>query len=131
MRWVALALWLITAGGGMLLGTQWLRHGGTTQETGIRLGRLASHAGAAVLGLVAWIGFLATDSTGLAWTAVGLLAVVAALGIGMLVIWLRGRSGTSHTSLPAEASFPVPVVLGHGVLAVATVAASVIAALTA
>jgi hypothetical protein len=63
---------------------------------------------------------------------VGILAVIAALGLTMFTRWIpvqrafaAAESGPVYLSadfgFPAEPEFPVSVVAGHGVLAVATV----------
>ncbi|MBA2294711.1 MAG: hypothetical protein H0W16_06225 [Actinobacteria bacterium] len=128
MSWAALGAWLATTIGGATLAVQWIRHGGPGQDGGIRSTRLLGHASLAVLGLALWIAYLASDRELLAWIAVVLLAVVAAIGFSMLAMWLRGRSGSDHTRLPAEASFPLPLVLGHGALGVTTLLLSTLAA---
>jgi hypothetical protein len=129
MQWAALIAWLATAGGGSVLMLQWSRHGGFVQDAGIRPARLISHAGLAVIGLALWIAYILTKSDALGWIAVATLAAVAAIGITMLVLWLRGRSGATATAIPAEASFPLPIVATHGVLATITVTLSVLALL--
>ena len=128
MRWAALVAWLVTAGGGSILLLTWLRHGGSSRREGIGLVRLSTHAGTALAGLACWIAFIATEDSWLAWVAVALLAVVSAIGLSMFVSWLRGRNEAQHTELPAEAAFPVPVVIAHGGLALVTVTLSVLAA---
>jgi hypothetical protein len=128
MAWIALIAWVVTAAGGTILGRAWLRHGGPQQKSGIRTARLASHVGPAVVGLVLWIGFLATDSDALAWIAVAILVAVVAVGFSMLFLWLRGRSGVEQTELPAESSFPLPVIAVHGLLGATTLLTSVLAA---
>lgn len=131
MEWVALATWVLTAGGGFLLLGLWLRHGGMEQSDGpaarIRAARILGHFALAATGLVLWIIYVATDSEALAWVAFVLLAVVAALGFSMLAIWLGQRRGEpaaavagADESRPAEQHFPVPVVALHGVLAAVT-----------
>lgn len=48
----------------------------------------------------------------------------------MAAIWLRGEAApTAPTELPAEALFPVPVVLAHGALGATTLLLSLLAAL--
>lgn len=128
MRWAALVAWLVTAGGGSILLLTWLRHGGPSRREGIGLVRLSTHAGTALAGLACWIAFIATEDSWLAWVAVALLAVVSAIGLSMFVSWLRGRNEAQHTELPAEAAFPVPIVIAHGGLALLTVTLSVLAA---
>jgi hypothetical protein len=85
-----------------------------------------SHFLLAAAGLVVWIVYLAKDEDVLAWIALAILAVVAALGWTMFAIWLRRRRARSAPEAvtpdtPAEQHFSVPIVALHGVLAVATV----------
>ncbi|MFI8912508.1 hypothetical protein ACIGW4_12895 [Streptomyces sp. NPDC053513] len=124
----ALVTWLITALGGFFMLGVWIRRGGVRQQrTGT--GRLPApvlfgHFALAAAGLVVWIVYLAVDRTFLAWTAFGLLVPVALLGFFMLARWLpvlRAGSAGTDTETPAERHFPVPVVIGHGLFAVATV----------
>jgi hypothetical protein len=128
MTWIALIAWIATAAGGSVLGASWVRHGGLRQRSGIRTARLASHVLLAVGGLALWVAFLVTDAEALAWTAVALLVVVVGVGISMLILWLRGHSATGHTELPAETSFPLPVILAHGLLGATTLLTSALAA---
>ena len=72
-----------------------------------------------------------------------MLLVVASLGFGMLALWVQRRqaspaaagdgTGASATmaegSTPAEQQFPVPVVIGHGLLAATTLVLVLLAAL--
>jgi hypothetical protein len=142
MKWVALATWVATAGGGFVLLGLWLKHGGMQQGeqpgTRIRAGRILSHFGLAAAGLVVWVVYCVTDpdGKGLAWVGVGLLAVVALLGFSMLAIWLaqRGREPVAagdprSSSVPAEQRFPVAIVGGHGVLAATTLVLALLVAL--
>jgi hypothetical protein len=126
--WAALIAWVVTALGGAGLLLQWLRHGGLRQREGIRAPRLFTHAGLAALGLVLWIAFLFSEERALAWIAVGLLVIVGLIGATMFAIWLRGHNRHEHTFVPAETSFPLPVVIFHGALALATLVLAVLAA---
>jgi manganese efflux pump family protein len=128
VQWAALIGWILTAFGGATMLAQWLRHGGANQREGIRAPRLLAHAGLAVLGLILWIAFVVSDERSLAWMAVVLLLVVGLIGATMFAIWTRGRNRREHTLVPAETAFPLPVVLGHGVLALATLTLAVLAA---
>jgi hypothetical protein len=128
MQWAALIAWLLTALGGLTLFLQWIRHGGRTQTEGIRLPRLLTHMTIAVAGFLAWIIYLVTDETWLAWTAVGLLLAVASLGVWMLMTSTRGRTSFNRTATPAEGMFPLPLVALHGVLAATTTALAILAA---
>jgi manganese efflux pump family protein len=128
MAWAALVAWVATALGGAGLFVQWLRHGGFPQREGIRAPRLLSHAGLAALGLALWIGFVISQERGLAWAAVAVLLAVIAVGLTMFAIWFRGKNKRDHTIVPAETSFLVPVVFGHGALALLTLVLAVLAA---
>jgi hypothetical protein len=128
MEWAALITWVLTAAGGFVMLGLWLAGGGMKQqeEPGRRIEppRILSHFGLAAAGLVIWIVYLITDSDALAWIAFVALVPVALLGFSMLAIWLPGRRpATAGAPQPAgaEQRFPVPIVVLHGVLAVATV----------
>jgi len=140
MEWAALISWVLTAGGGFILLSIWLRRGGMQQqrEAGnrIRPPLILSHFLLAATGLVIWIIYLAADSDVLAWIAFVILAIVATLGWTMFAIWLRRRKqptavGETATApgTPAEQHFPVAIVALHGVLAVTTVLLVLLAAL--
>jgi manganese efflux pump family protein len=128
MQWAALVAWLLTAFGGATMLVLWLRHGGASQHEGIRAPRLLAHATLAVLGLAFWIAFLVSEESALAWAAVGLLLVVGLIGATMFASWIGGRNRRDHTAVPAETSFPLPIVLGHGVLALVTLTLAIVAA---
>jgi hypothetical protein len=134
----ALVTWLITALGGFYLLGTWLARGGVRQQqtstSHLPAPVIFGHFLLAVAGLIVWIGYLATDTRALAWTAFIILLPVAVLGFTMLIRWIpvyRARAGGAPTggrgtpvvelAAPAEQGFPIPVVLGHGLFAVATV----------
>jgi cytochrome bd-type quinol oxidase subunit 2 len=130
MKWAALIVWILTAGGGLMLLSIWLRNGGIGQarESGqrIRPPLLFSHFLLAAAGLVLWIVYLANDSDTVKWIAFVLLLAVALLGFAMLSIWMSrrraaaARLGAADGSLPAEQRFPVPIVGLHGIAAATT-----------
>lgn len=135
MEVIALVTWLVTALGGFYMLGTWISRGGLTPGSTSRLPKpvLFGHFLLAAIGLVVWIIYLATDSHALAWTALIVLIPVALLGLTMFARWLGVYSGTPVTahaavgagaptggSEPAERSFPVPIVLGHGLFAVIT-----------
>jgi manganese efflux pump family protein len=146
----ALVTWLLTAVGGFVMLGIWVSRGGPRErraDTQLPPAVIFSHFGLAALGLVLWIIYVATDNHAVAWVAFVLLVPVAALGFVMLARWLpvyRGRAattaatgaagatpdagGTAGADLP-ERHFPVPVVAGHGLLAVVTVVLALLAAL--
>src|SRR3954452_24561844 len=133
MKWAALILWVLTAGGGVIMLGIWLRHDGVRQarETGrrIRPPLLFSHFLLAATGLVLWIIYLANDNDTIKWIAFVLLLIVALLGFTMFGIWMSrgqaarpppaGPAGESG-SLPAEQHFPVSIVGIHGIAAATT-----------
>jgi hypothetical protein len=139
MKWAALIAWVITAGGGFVLLSIWLRRGGMRQqqEAGnrIRPPLILSHFLLAAGGLVVWIIYLFADKDVLTWIAFGILAVVALLGWTMFAIWLRrrqaraGGSDIAAPGIPAEQHFPVAIVALHGLLAVTTVVLVLLTAL--
>ncbi len=107
----ALATWLATVGLGVSMMARWItgtRRHGTQPGHGRGPVLNFTHFGLALTGLLAWISYLATGVTGLAWTACGLLIAVA--GLGMTLVFLAAvRSPV--TSLPAHAgpTAPAPV----------------------
>lgn len=120
MDWAALILWVLTAGGGFVLLSIWLRNGGMSQTGGgrIRPAVILTHFALAATGLVLWIIYVANDSSTLAWIAFALLLIVALIGFAMLGLWLSQRN--RRDTAPAEQRFPVPIVGLHGVLAATT-----------
>jgi hypothetical protein len=144
MKWAALIAWVLTAGGGFVMLSLWLKHGGRQQPPAskgrIRPPLIFGHFALAATGLVLWIVYLASDQDTLAWVAVALLVVVALGGFTMLAIWLQQRRqpaapatpapGTPAATAvePAEQRFPVPIVVLHGVLAVTTLVLVVLTA---
>ena len=122
----ALILWLLTAVGGFVLLGTWIAKGGTRQPTASHLPPVVvfGHFLLAAAGLVVWIVYLALDNDALGWIAFALLIPVALLGFAMFLRWLptyRAKVTPETAAEPAERHFPVAIVMGHGVLAVATV----------
>jgi hypothetical protein len=129
---VALFSWLITVGLGSAMAVRWIARGGLR------------HFGLAVTGLLAWIAFLVTGLTSVAWTASGLLLPVIGLGMAMLILSLPERSlGAipAAQAIPADAAPgpvmddppparhpPTLIVVAHGVFAMATILFAILAA---
>ena len=82
-----------------------------------------------------WIVYVAADSDGLTWVAFAVVAVAALLGFALLSRWLpqvRDRTAPSgDATATAEAQFPVPVVVVHGLLGATTLVLVLLAALNA
>lgn len=136
MAVAALILWVLTAGGGFYLLGTWFVKGGLRQRprsTHLPPQALFGHFLLAVAGLVVWIVYLITGLPTLAWAAFVLLVLVALLGFVMFARWLPvyraqptrapspGPGATAASDAqPPERHFPVAIVGGHGLLAVAT-----------
>lgn len=129
----ALVVWILTAGGGAFMLAKWVGGGGHRQPSNTHLppGVVFGHFGLAAAGLVLWIIYLATDSHTIGWIAIAALALVAVLGFVLLARWVptyRARQTVGGPSeAPPERGFPLAVVIGHGVLAVATVVLALLA----
>ena len=92
MSLVALAFWIMTAGGGLYLLSVWLieydQEFQAAAATRLPPVVLVSHVLVAGGGLIIWVGYLLFDGERLAWTAVAALAIAAALGLTMAVRWI-------------------------------------------
>jgi uncharacterized membrane protein YozB (DUF420 family) len=156
MSVAALVSWLLTAVLGLYIFTIWLiEDDGLQDGTGYRRLRapvVFSHVGLAVIALGIWLVHLYIDLGRLDWVPIGLLAVVAVLGVTMFTRWVpvhrlanaqarqlaeaRVAADGSPlpvmpmTGLPPERNFPVTVVALHGIFAVITVVLVLIATLT-
>ena len=142
MSLAALLTWIITAGAGLYLLTIWLiEYDGEFQSaaaTRLPVPVISAHALLAVAGLVVWGVYLITDTPLLALAAAATLVVVAALGLTMAVRWLAVyrahdsaavRGQRAGITVPPERNFPLPVVIGHGLFAVATLILVVVTAI--
>lgn len=156
MRFVALIVWFITALWGLYMLAVWLIENDATRQgtaaSRLPLPVILAHVTFAVTGLGVWVAYLLVDRPALAWTAVGILVAIALLGLSMFARWIPvyrmagdevsvpvgatapGAPGAapgmpSLRESPAEGSFPLFIVLAHGVFAVSTVVLVVLTAL--
>lgn len=153
MALLALLTWLITALGGFVMLGIWISRGGARGSGRLPVPVMFGHFALAATGLVVWVLHLLSGLTALAWTAFALLVPVAALGFAMLARWIpqhraratgaapageaadgaagerAGDPADAAAAVPAERAFPVPVVIGHGFFAVATVVLVLLSAL--
>jgi hypothetical protein len=132
MSIAALFAWMITIFAGLILLMIWIieydREFQNTAATRLPVPVISVHALLGLGGLTLWIGYLLVDEERLAWAAVALLSTVAVLGLIMAARWVGvyrtfaapGPSLTSRVTVPPERNFPLPVVVGHGILAVTT-----------
>ena len=133
----ALISWFVTAFVGLYLLAVWLIENDVSHR-GAVASRLpgpviSGHILLALAGLVIWVIHLLTHSSTLGWTALGTLIAVAVLGLAMFTRWIpvhvayvtaeSGKHGrrVADYDFPAERAFPLPVVVGHGLLASTTV----------
>lgn len=141
MSLAALLTWIITAGAGLYLLTIWLieydREFQSAAATRLPVPVISAHALLAVAGLGVWGVYLITDTPRLALAAAATLVVVAALGLTMAVRWFAVyrahdsaavRGERAGVAVPPERNFPLPVVIGHGLFAVATLILVVVTA---
>src|SRR6266699_4925734 len=126
----ALISWFVTAFVGLYLLAVWLIENDVTHR-GASASRLPvpvifGHVLLALSGLVVWVIHLLSHSSTLGWTALGTLVAIGALGLTMFTRWIpvhvayvaaESKTGRSaEFDFPAERAFPLPVVLGHGLL---------------
>ena len=137
----ALISWFVTAFVGLYLLAVWLIENDVTRR-GAAASRLpgpvmGGHVLLALTGLVIWAAHLVSRSGTLGWTALGMLIVIAVLGVTMFTRWIpvhaaymaaeAAGSRSTESDFPAERAFPLSVVIIHGVLAVTTVTLVVLA----
>jgi hypothetical protein len=140
MAIASLIVWILTAGGGAFMLAKWVRGGGHRASTASSLppAVVFGHFVLAAVGLVLWIVYVITDNHPIGWIGLALLAPVAILGFVMVARWASARRAVPMAGQPTtapgsqlqdapERSFPVAVVVAHGVLAVATIVLALLA----
>ena len=145
-RWgtglATLVAWLLTMAAGAFMLAGWIRHGGLHRRdgrTGLAPWVTLGHFGVASAGLLAWIAYLVTGWTALAWVAVAVLLATAGLGMATLTVWTAQASRDRPATPGPAAGLPrgrqrdlriiVPVV--HGLTASATILLALLTAVTA
>jgi hypothetical protein len=145
MSIIALITWITAAGGGLYLVSIWLieydKEFQAAAATRLPPVVLASHVTLAGGGLLVWVGYLIVDAENLAWISVLTLVLAATLGIFMASRWVSVYRESRALKLqaaidgrpiglgPPERNFPLPVVIGHGLFAVTTIALVLLTAL--
>ena len=141
MSIAALFTWMITILAGLTLFVIWIieydREFQTAAATRLPVPVISAHALLGVFSLMLWIGYLLLGKQRLAWATVAALGAVAALGLIMAARWIGvyrafadpGPAFTRSNTAPPERSFPLPVVIGHGILAVTTLVLVLLTAL--
>jgi hypothetical protein len=132
---LALGSWLVTVALGLGLMARRVLHGRRGRRgppRGVRRLRRPpalnlAHLGLAGLSLLAWVVYLATAVTGVAWAAAGLLPLVA--GLGMALLFLLYVAAPAAVADEARGRRPPVVIMGaHVVFATATILFAVLAA---
>jgi manganese efflux pump family protein len=142
---IALITWITAAGGGLYLVSIWLieydKDFQAVAATRLPPVVLASHVTLAGGGLLVWVAYLVVDAENLAWISVLTLVLAATLGIFMALRWVGVYRESKAMKLqaavdgrtiglgPPERNFPLPVVIGHGLFAVTTIALVLLTAL--
>ncbi|MBV9795975.1 MAG: hypothetical protein JO016_18770 [Actinobacteria bacterium] len=133
MNVAALFAWVLTVFGGLILLMIWIieydREFQTTVATRLPVPVISGHALLGLVGLAIWFVYILVDQDRLAWVSIAILAVVAILGLTMAARWLGvyrrfakpGPSLAGKKTVPPERNFPLPVVVGHGLLAIVTI----------
>ena len=130
---LALGSWLVTVALGLGLMARRELRGRRARPQGIRpLQRPPAlnlaHLGLAGLSLLAWVVYLATAVSGLAWAATGLLPLVA--GLGMALLFLLYVAAPAAVADEARGRRPPVVIVGaHVVFATATILFAALAAI--
>ena len=134
MAFVALITWVAAVLLGLFMLAVWLIENDVTDH-GVAPSRLPvviifTHLFLAAAGLATWVVYLVLLRRVFAWTAIGILGVIAVLGATMFLRWIPVYRGPARSAgpvqpgealaLPAEGNFPVAVVAAHGLLAVST-----------
>jgi hypothetical protein len=130
---LALGSWLATVALGLGLMARRVLRGRRPQPHGIRRPERPpalnlAHLGLAVLSLLAWVVYLATAVTGIAWAAAGLLPLVAGLGMALLFLSYVAAPAAAHDEAPGRRP-PVVIMSAHVVFATATILFAVLAAI--
>jgi len=132
MSVAALFAWMVTISAGLVLLIIWIIEYDpefqSAAATRLPVPALSAHAALGMFGLMLWIGYLLVGKQPLAWATVAALGTVALLGLTMAARWIGvyrtfadpGPSLTRSATAPPERSFPLPVVVVHGLLAVTT-----------
>jgi hypothetical protein len=107
MGFIALIAWFITVLGGLYMLAVWLIENDATNQRNsasrLPLPVILTHMTLAITGLALWISYLLLDRDALAWGALGLLGLIAFLGVAMFARWIPVYR---TVGAPAE---PVPV----------------------
>jgi hypothetical protein len=92
MGFIALIAWFITVLGGLYMLAVWLIESDATSQRNsasrLPLPVILTHMTLAITGLGLWISYLLLDRSVLAWATLGVLGLIAFLGIAMFARWI-------------------------------------------
>jgi hypothetical protein len=144
LAYAALITWFAAVLLGLFMLAVWLIENDVTDRV-VAPSRLPvviifAHLSLAAAGLVMWVVYLVLERRLFAWTAIGILGGIAALGATMFLRWIPvyrgparqaspGQSPGVALAVPAERNFPVAIVAAHGLFAVSTLVLALLAAL--
>jgi hypothetical protein len=123
----ALLAWLATAASGGWVLVHWLLAGGrplrrtvASRASSAPPAVILGHVGAGALGLVLWALFMLSGWAALAWIALGMLAPVAGLGMGVLLLGLPSPVRPPLGARPPgrRTRIPALAIAAHGLFAV-------------
>jgi hypothetical protein len=106
LRLAALAAWVATMLAGSWLLAGWLVHGGLRRREsrgGVPRAVIVGHFTLALAGLGIWIAFVVTGVAAVAWVAVGVILLIAGLGMATLAGGLPGAADADANS-PGQAA---------------------------
>ena len=130
----ALIAWLVTVGLGVSMMARWItriRRPGPQPRPGRGAVLNFAHFGLALTGLLAWISYLITGVTGLAWAACGLLLAVASLGVTLVFFASAApdAGARSGDDPPRAGHPPVLIIAMHITTACVTILLATLAAI--
>lgn len=144
MAFAALITWFAAVLLGLYMLAVWLIENDVTDRAAapsrLPVVIIFTHLFLAAAGLAMWVVYLVLERKIFAWTAIGILGGIAALGATMFLRWIPVYRGPARSAsqaqppggaaaIPAEGNFPVVVVTAHGLLAVTTLVLALLAAL--
>ncbi len=140
MEIAALIAWILTALGGSLMFSIWLRRGGLREPANSRIrppSLLYGHAAIGWFGLALWVVYLFDLFPNLAWIDFIILLLQASIGLTMHALTRPSAErspavlATENTQevVPPERHFPMMVVRGHGAMAALTTVLVLLSAL--
>lgn len=121
MAALASVAWIVTIALGLAMFRRWLTPEGTfpdRRSTLLPRSLVNGHSGAAIVGSIVWILYLALDEGEVAWSSLALAVISSSLGVPMVIRWLHERRDADNGEI--RDPFRPSVVWAHGMAAVVT-----------